>query len=44
MAASLSGEFIAAQDNAPGVEGLRLLPLARVPIALPDDELLRLHE
>ena len=41
MAASLSGEFIAAPD---GVEGLRLLPLARVPIALPDDELLRLHD
>ncbi len=41
MAASLSGEFIAAPD---GVEGLRLLPLARLPIALPDDGLLRLHD
>ena len=41
MAASLTGEVIAAPD---GAEGLRLLPLARLPIALPDDELLRLHD
>ncbi len=41
MAASLSGEFIAAPA---GAEGLRLLPLARLPIALPDDELQRLHD
>ena len=44
MTAAMSGQFIAAPDDAPGLEGLRLLPLARVPVALPDDELLRLHE
>lgn len=44
MAASLAGEFIAAPDGASGVEGLRLLPLARMPIALPQAELLRLHD
>jgi DNA ligase-1 len=43
MTASLAGEFIAPPDEAPDEAGLRLLPLARVPIALPDDELLRLH-
>ncbi len=44
MTAALSGQFIDPPPDAPGVAGLRLLPLARVPIALPDDELLRLHE
>jgi hypothetical protein len=44
MTAALSGQFIDAPDDAPGIAGLRLLPLARVPIALPEDELLRLHE
>ena len=43
MTASMSGQFLPAPVDAPGVDGLRLLPLARVPIALPDDELLRLH-
>ena len=43
MTAAMSGEFLPPPADAPGVEGLRLLPLARVPIALPDDELLRLH-
>jgi DNA ligase-1 len=42
MTAAMSGEFIAAPEH-PAGEGLRLLPLARLPIALPGDELLRLH-
>jgi DNA ligase-1 len=43
MTASMSGEFIAPPPDAPAEEALRLLPLARLPLALPDDELLRLH-
>jgi hypothetical protein len=43
MTAAMSGEFIAAPADAPGVDALRLLPLARLPLALPEDELLRLH-
>ena len=43
MTASLSGQFLPPPDDAPGEQGLRLLPLARLPIELPDDELLRLH-
>ena len=43
MAASLSGQFLAPPDDAPDEPGLRLLPLARLPLALPDDELRRLH-
>ena len=44
MAAAMRGEFLPPPAEAPHEAGLRLLPLARVPIALPDDELLRLHE
>jgi DNA ligase-1 len=43
MTASLSGQFLPSPDDAPGEEGLRLLPLARLPLALPLAELLRLH-
>jgi hypothetical protein len=43
MTASMSGEFIATPPDAPADAGLRLLALARTPLALPDDELLRLH-
>ena len=43
MTAAMAGEFLPSPADAPEVEGLRLLPLARVPIALPDDELVRLH-
>ena len=43
MTAAMSGRFIDPPDEAPEVAALRLLPLARVPIALPDDELRRLH-
>ena len=43
MTAAMAGEFLPPPPDAPGVEGLRLLPLARLPIALPDDELARLH-
>ena len=43
MAASLSGQFLPPPDDAPDEDGLRLLPLARLPIALPHDELRRLH-
>ena len=43
MTASLSGAFIAAPPDAPAEPALRLLPLARLPLALPDDQLLRLH-
>ncbi len=41
MAASMAGEFL--PEPAPGVPALRLLPLARVPVALPDDELHAIH-
>ena len=43
MTAAMSGQFLPPPAEAPDVEGLRLLPLARLPIALPDDELARLH-
>ena len=43
MTAAMSGQFLPPPQEAPDVEGLRLLPLARLPIALPDDELARLH-
>jgi len=43
MTASLSGQFLPPPVDAPGVAGLRLLPLARLPIDLPADELLTLH-
>jgi len=43
MAAALSGQFLPAPIDAPGAEGLRLLPLARLPIELPEAELLALH-
>ena len=43
MTAAMSGEFLPPPPEAPELEGLRLLPLARLPIALPDDELARLH-
>ena len=43
MTAAMSGQFLPPPDAAPALAGLRLLPLARVAIELPDDELLRLH-
>ena len=43
MTAAMSGEFLPPPDDPPGLDGLRLLPLARLQLALPDDELLRLH-
>ena len=43
MTAAMSGEFIAPPADSPEAEALRLLPLARLPLALPEDELLRLH-
>lgn len=43
MTAALSGRFLPPPDDAPGEPGLRLLPLARLPITLPADELLALH-
>jgi DNA ligase-1 len=43
MTASQSGRFLPPPDDAPGEPGLRLLPLARLPIALSADELLALH-
>ena len=42
-AAAMAGQFLPAPDDAGGAEGLRLLPLARLAIELPGDELLRLH-
>jgi hypothetical protein len=41
MTAAMAGQFL--PPPAPDVEGLRLLPLARLPLALPEDELLRVH-
>ncbi len=41
MAASLSGQFL--PPPADGGEALRLLPVARVPLELPADDLRRLH-
>ena len=43
MGAALAGEFLAPPEVAPALGGLRLLPLARLPIALPDAELHQLH-
>ena len=43
MTAAMSGQFLPPPDAAPALDGLRLLPLARVAVELPDDELLRLH-
>jgi hypothetical protein len=43
MTAAMAGRFLPAPAEAPDVPGLRLLPLARLPLALPEDELLRLH-
>jgi len=43
MTAAMSGEFLPPPADAPALEGLRLVPLARLPIELPDDELQRLH-
>ena len=43
MTASLSGQFLPPPGDAPDEAALRLLPLARLPLALPDDELMRLH-
>ena len=43
MTAAMSGQFLPPPADVRGLDGLRLLPLARLPIALPDDELLRLH-
>ena len=43
MTAAMSGQFLPPPESAPVLDGLRLLPLARVAAELPDDELLRLH-
>ncbi len=43
MTAAMSGQFLPPPAEAPDLGGLRLLPLARLPVALPDDDLLRLH-
>ena len=43
MTAAMSGQFLPPPETEPALDGLRLLPLARVAIDLPDDELLRLH-
>ena len=43
MTASMSGQFLPPPAEASGLDGLRLLPLARLPVDLPEDELLRLH-
>jgi DNA ligase-1 len=43
MAAAMSGRFLAPPAAAPGEQGLRLLPLVRLPIELPDDALCALH-
>ena len=43
MTAAMAGQFVPPPADFPELEGLRLLPLARLPIALPEDELLRLH-
>ena len=43
MTASLSGQFLPPPDDAPDEGGLRLLPLARLPVDLPGDELAALH-
>ena len=43
MTAAMSGQFLPPPEAAPALGGLRLLPLARLAVGLPDDELLRLH-
>jgi DNA ligase-1 len=43
MTAAMAGEFLPPPVDAPDVAGLRLLPLVRVAIELPNDELQRLH-
>ena len=43
MTAAMSGEFLPPPADAPDVAGLRLLPLTRLPLLLPDDELARVH-
>ena len=43
MRAAMAGEFLPAPDDAPGLPALRLLPLARLPLGLPNEELQRLH-
>jgi len=43
MAAAAHGQFLPPPDDAPEAPGLRLLPLARLPVALPTDELAALH-
>ncbi len=43
MTAAMAGEFLPPPADAPDLSGLRLLPLARTPLALPEDELQRLH-
>jgi len=44
MTAAMSGQFLPPPAEVPGLDALRLLPLARLTIELPDDELLRLHD
>jgi len=39
----MRGEFIAAPAHRPDLDGLRLLPLARTPLLLSEDEAPRLH-
>jgi len=39
----MTGEFLPPPDDLPGLPALRLLPLARLPLALPNEELQRLH-
>jgi len=43
MTAAMSGRFLPPPDAAPALDGLRLLPLARLAVELPDADLLRLH-
>lgn len=43
MTAAMSGQLLPAPADVPGLDALRLWPLARLPIELPEGELLRLH-
>ena len=43
MTASMSGQFLPPPEAVPALDGLRLLPLARLAVELPDDDLLRVH-
>ena len=43
MRAATAGEFLPPPADAPALPALRLLPLARLPIALPNEDLQRLH-